>query len=321
MAAIREKYGYSAEDIQQKTRLSPNIITSIEDDSIFEQLHRNKAYIRSYVRNYAKVLDIDDKRIVKALDQVELGAYDGQLNKSLNAKPKSEIKEGKDEEEVGFERLPVSSDDDDESLSQNKQKSLGEREVLDWSQFSHQSIPDGRHIKKRGVVIGGVIIIVLIIIGIFLFFYLKEDSKTLQNEPVTTVNSPQTPNDSLRTALLPQQEPAGATAIITLPDTLTMTIIAAKGKLEPVRVYTDIMKIRRPYWIENHDTLSFEFIDTFRIMANDQTDRMELVFNGHIIQDAYNRFFKAESGMIELSRSLIQDHPEWMAPGADNESL
>lgn len=316
MAAIREKRGYSAEDIQRKTRLSPNIITSIEDDSIFEQLHRNKAYIRSYVRNYAKVLDIDDKRIVKALDQVELGAYDGQLNSNLDTKPASKAV---DDEEQDFERLPGYVDED-ESHS-DKQKSYEHDEVFDWARYSHQSIPDGRRVKKRGVVLGGILIIILIIIGIYLFFYLKKDNKTVQNNPVTTVNPPQTPTDSLQAALLPQQEPAGATTIITLPDTLTMTIIAAKGKLEPVRVYTDIMKIRRPYWIENHDTLSFEFIDTFRIMANDQTDRMELVFNGHIIQDAYNRFFKAESGMIELSRSLIQDHPEWMTPGADNGSL
>ncbi|HLR77379.1 MAG TPA: helix-turn-helix transcriptional regulator, partial [Balneolaceae bacterium] len=81
LAAIRKKQGLSVDDIRESTKLSENTIKSIEDDSVFENLARDKAFVRSYVRSYAKALNIDEAEIVNALDLVEKGDYEGNIKK------------------------------------------------------------------------------------------------------------------------------------------------------------------------------------------------------------------------------------------------
>ncbi|PNW27845.1 UNVERIFIED_CONTAM: hypothetical protein BEN50_21225 [Euhalothece sp. KZN 001] len=77
--SIRKRKNITIEDVQNAIKIPLDILTSIEDDSIFSDTNRNKTYLRSFVRSYAKLLKIDDEDIVRALDEVEAGTYSGNI--------------------------------------------------------------------------------------------------------------------------------------------------------------------------------------------------------------------------------------------------
>lgn len=80
LIVIRQQLKLSADDIHDKTRLSTLIIRQIEDGSIFES-DQNKTYIRSFVRTYARALNIRDEDMIEALNQLDEGRYDDYLRK------------------------------------------------------------------------------------------------------------------------------------------------------------------------------------------------------------------------------------------------
>ncbi|HBQ61517.1 MAG TPA: DUF4115 domain-containing protein, partial [Balneolaceae bacterium] len=69
LASIRKSKNLTLEDVQNAIKIPHDILDSIEDDSIFSDPNRNKTYLRSFVRSYAKLLKIDDEDIVEALDE------------------------------------------------------------------------------------------------------------------------------------------------------------------------------------------------------------------------------------------------------------
>ena len=80
LIVIRQQLKLSADDIHDKTRLSTLIIRQIEDGSIFES-DQNKTYIRSFVRTYARALNIRDEDMIEALNQLDEGRYHDYLRK------------------------------------------------------------------------------------------------------------------------------------------------------------------------------------------------------------------------------------------------
>lgn len=80
LIAIRQQLKLSADDIHDKTRLSTLVIRQIEDGSIFES-DQNKTYVRSFVRTYARALNIRDEDMIEALNQLDRGQYHNYLRK------------------------------------------------------------------------------------------------------------------------------------------------------------------------------------------------------------------------------------------------
>lgn len=79
LATIRKSQHLTLEDIQNAIKIPVHTLQSIEDDSIFDKTDESRAYIRSFVRSYARYLKIDDQDIINALDAEEEGNYRGQL--------------------------------------------------------------------------------------------------------------------------------------------------------------------------------------------------------------------------------------------------
>lgn len=75
LAVIREHLGLSVSDIQHRTKLSKDVIESIENGIIFDQKNEKDVYLRTYIRSFARALKIDDTVVVKALDQLKAGNY------------------------------------------------------------------------------------------------------------------------------------------------------------------------------------------------------------------------------------------------------
>ena len=101
-----------------------------------------------------------------------------------------------------------------------------------------------------------------------------------------------------------------------LPDTLSLVIYAAHGILEPVRVYSDVMDELNPYWIEQGEAFRFEFVNTIRIRG--QYSRMELLLNGHVIQNFAQQYYNPDTRMVELDRSIFEGDERWLSAPSDS---
>lgn len=85
LAEIREELGVDTDEIQGLTKLSFEIIAEIESDAIFNSEIYNNAYIRNFVRSYARGLKIKEAVILRALDAMEKGSYDHGIFKDAGA--------------------------------------------------------------------------------------------------------------------------------------------------------------------------------------------------------------------------------------------
>lgn len=336
LAAIRNKKGLSIEDVQQTTKVPQHILRSIEDDSIFTQIDQNTTYIRSYVRSYAKAVGVSEDDIVRALNQVESGNYNGSLGITTEVPEKTPDEEAKDTDEgTTADRDDMVHDHSPEfQEKKNKKKTFPSSKTgisstsstlssVDWVDVGRKANPA----QKRSRVWSGLLIIVLIVAilaAIFLLYnYYNSDPS---GEPPSRENSaaiqPETPSDSLR-ELLVTSENTPATADTTpvkqgtLSDTLAISVYAANGKLEPVRIYTDILGKQNPYWVPQGDTIRFNFVNTVRVRAVNQYNRLQLLFNGHVIQNYYQQYYNAETSMVELDRSVFENNPQWRTPAGD----
>lgn len=348
LALIREEQNLTLKDIQDATKIPSHILRSIEDDSIFSDFEENKTYIRSYVRSYAKALKIEDERIIKALDQQEEGSYTGTLTNEPEMDKPQGIESPKDDakqdttsegaEEMVHDHSPEFSEDTKQKTSANTgkdddiiDKSPSVRSV-DWADLGRQFQPLDTQSKYWA---GVLILVFAVLAGLFAFYYYQSEAPASStNEPPQEqmATSPNLIPDSLQLDVrdtnvqenesIPDDistsadEESQRTALESLPDTLSLVIYAAYDKLEPVRVYTDIMDSINPYWLEQGDAYRFEFVNTIRIRG--QYSRMVLLFNGHVVQNVREQFYNPDTRLIEIDRSFFEDDPRWLQPPPDS---
>jgi len=332
--SIRKKLDLSIEDIKQKTKIPTHILKAIEDDTIFSEMEANSTYIRSYVRSYAKVLKIKHKRIVKALDQIEKGTYKGMLaDESDISNEESQSSSSLSEKETIPESDKSARPSKEPSAPAEKSERSDRKSVsppvtktpsinsVDWADMGKKfnPIPTGSRLWTGAVLLMLAAAIVLFVIGYQYYFAEDDPSEDLSQTETTrqAVNS-----DSLQLNLADptgnDTEPqTGITPLPaeSLPDTLVLTIYAAYEKLEPVRVYTDIMDSLNPYWIEQGHAYQFEFVN--RVELRGQYSRMVLLLNGHILENIGEEFLNTETGMIEIRRSYFENDDRWLQEPPD----
>lgn len=73
LAKVRKQQGMSLEQVHASSRIPVRILESIEDGSIFTDLTTNNTMIRSNVRSFARVLKLDDDRVIEVLNDLEQG--------------------------------------------------------------------------------------------------------------------------------------------------------------------------------------------------------------------------------------------------------
>ncbi|HKK46165.1 MAG TPA: helix-turn-helix domain-containing protein [Balneolaceae bacterium] len=355
LATIRKEQNLTLDDIHETTKIPKHIISAIEDDSIFSDYEENPTYIRSYVRGYAKVLSIEERDIIYALNKQEKGNYSGSLQKDSEGLPdktseheKESEKESKEEQkksnnEIVHDQSPDLGPKEKEPES-TEPKSSGpvnqppEVKSVDWADMGRRFQP--LKSTKPKLWIGVVAILLIAAIGIAFYFYQSNGKDSSQSKSVTgtTANEQSQAytgsSDSLQLNLAPPAAQdsinlAGKTGDSTnaqqqirtqkldaLPDTLSLVVYAAYGKLEPVRIYTDIMDNINPYWIEKGSALRFDFINEVHIRG--QYSRMVLMLNGHLIQNFREQFYNPETRLLEIHRSFFEQDPKWLQPAPDS---
>lgn len=339
LANIRKEQNLSLEEIQQATKIPKHILASIEDDSIFSDFEENPTYIRSYVRSYAKALSIDDDQIVHALNNKQKSDYKGSLRESSETKDKEtfqfddehEDSDQTDEtDQMHHDHLPEFSSSESEASSddpQTSQPQSSEVRSVDWANMGRQFQP--LKSTKSRVWIGILAIICMVAVGSYLYFYqfASEDAQQLTQNPEST--NAEITSDSLQLNFTPpakedsiQPTTDSASAVESnesmeaLPDTLEVLLYAAYGKLEPVRVSTDIMGNINPYWLEEGDAIRFNFVNQMRI--REETDNFVLLLNGHPVQNLREQFYNTDTRLFEINRSFFEGDPKWLQPAPDS---
>lgn len=314
LAFIRKERGVSFDELKDITKLPPAILESIEDDSIFDDIDSNTTYIRSYVRNYAKAVEIDEDKIIHALDRVETGEYTGSIGQLAAGKREKSDQPDRmihdHSPEYSVDEPAAGSDKDEETTPESNKASV------DWAALGNKASGSGSSVNT-GRWSAILLIVFIVVIGILFYSYFNngEDKNTTDSVQVTQ-SQPTMPADTLQASLLPQNEDSETFGVPPLPDTLRIAVIAANGKLEPVHIISDIGP-KRPFWIERHDTMHFSFSDTLYVWAVNGFDRMKLMFNGKVLKRAYPQFYNPETERIMLTRQIFKNHPEWRRDFSD----
>ena len=205
---------------------------------------------------------------------------------------------------------------------------------VDWADMGRRFQPL-KSVRSRTW--AGIFITLLIIIAAVSFFYFYETdsvSNEVANNPTTTQQeeSPdqEVSTDSLELDIVPSSETNDTSerqsattaddipneALSTLPDTLSVVLYAAYGRLEPVRVYTDIMDDINPYWIEQGEAIRFNFVNELNIRG--QFSRMVLLLNGHPVQNLREEFYNPDSRLLEINRSYFENDTQWLQTAPDS---
>lgn len=156
LAGIREELGVDTDEIQGLTKLSYEIIAEIESDAIFNSEIYNDAYIRNFVRSYARGLKIKEVVILRALDAMEKGSYDHGIFKDAGA-PNPTDPFGKEkrkrnlEEESASKKAPIRTElnYDAKTKVDATNKALAD---LEAKEMLDQSISDNKQPKEANEV-------------------------------------------------------------------------------------------------------------------------------------------------------------------------
>ncbi|SMO56187.1 helix-turn-helix domain-containing protein [Fodinibius sediminis] len=321
LATIRKSRGISLEEIYRSTKIPKAVLASIEDDTIFSDIGSNPTYIRSYVRSYAKALSIEERKIVHALNKVEKGSYSGSLIEEEQRQKMPEEANSKEDEPSakGEAKEEVAHEETENPLLKSQEVSK-----VDWANMGRQFQPT-RTARSNRWIIASVVIVLAVAAFWGYWYYLRGEGPsagktTPQESPAQTTTPADSPDLDTGTAFdgdsaLRQTSPQFTGPRETLPDTLSIVLYAAYGKLEPVRVYTDILDELNPYWIETGEAIRFDFVNDFHFRNGE--GNIILLMNGRVISDFRERFLNPETNRIEIHRSFFEGDSKWLQPPPD----
>lgn len=256
--------------------------------------------------------------------------------------------ESKDSDEPGDDRMvhdhspefqPDQTDLSEDSSEAPKSSPLPKAdhpdvESVDWADMGRKFQPL-KSVRSRTW--AGIFITLLIITAAvsFFYFYETDPASTEAAGNQTTTQQEESPEqkvstDSLELDIVPssetndtsEQQPVTTAddipneALSALPDTLSVVLYAAYGRLEPVRVYTDIMDDINPYWIEQGEAIRFNFVNELNIRG--QFSRLVLLLNGHPVQNLRENFYNPDTRLLEINRSYFENDPQWLQPAPDS---
>lgn len=332
LKTIREHLGYTIEDVQKATKLPIQTLESIENGSIFHDSTEINTYIRSFVRTYGRALKLNEELLTRALDQEELGNYTHllfeqfpELREEEPPAPEESTEEEEAEEKPKKKRKsPTFTFAGDESDTKPEKKPAKKQRKKSSSSAPAPGVRSidwagvGKGYKKQRtqppvwMISAGLIVILLIAAAVLIsqFDLFGSEEELPVDVPTENLEEPNTgQNLSLD---LSDEQPEEPEPEAVLSDTLFLTVYAAEGQLDPVRVWSDLKPRIDPYWIDQGVAFNFEFTDSIRVSGN--YSNMLLFLNGNRIEDFRQQFFNTEESAVELTRSIFDSDPTWATP-------
>lgn len=335
---IREKSGQSVVDINSKTKTPVSVIQEIEKGVFFEKGDKQKTYIRSFVRTYAKAIGIKDEDIIRALDAQEAGTYSGGLRKKyLPGTIQGDLEDpdtptidvlsndvAKDDEDTGLVRPgPTSTIGYDEFSRPDPSRQHNrvtppppKLDAVDWAKFNEGLSAFNVPILNYLVI---AVIVLLLGVGGYYGYTLLADFEFSESDELSVADAMQTSpesevevvpdstllfNGSDSLTVIPPELPSSLQPI-SLPDTLYLVVYAQNGKLEPVRITSDVNNTRSPYWIEQNEAMRFDFFDQIRVEG--ALERATFMINGHVVTDVDSLIQNNNS--VQVTRDFLSRRP------------
>lgn len=300
---IREKNGLTPEDVFRATKLPLEFVELFETTGLLDHPHYNRVYLRSFVKVYAQIIGIDEKPALMALEEAWKAEYDGSLAVEYLGYTKPPVPERSSTPKPEPEDASVRDEDVEPDQANVVATRRAGREPDDaitpiWPLQSRLRVPQlsvsfrnlPNWVKRTGFwIVLASVSIALIYLGILMV------GSGGPEEPAS--NGDSTVADTAATTVsIPQP---------LLRDTMAVSIIAANGKLEPVRVAVDGSE-EVSYWVEEGDTL--ELVATDSVVIRAYIDRVALVVDGHTLptdrRDQRNRLVYTREDILTYLRRM-----------------
>lgn len=288
---VRVARNLTIDDLHDETKIPRNLLEEFEESGLFDHPQFNRVYLRSFVRTYVQVLGLPPDVALAALEEALEGRYVNQLaveflGEKPQAVPAPDAGAGRTDAPMqaaaaGPAPQPASSRGRPASAAPNgpPETTRASRSEVDWTTTSPpgrrapvappRETPHRRASRSSGVWIAAALGVVALAVVVWLLVRAQQNGDAM---PV--VRDTGAAADSVLASSIPQEPAAPA---VRLGDSLYVRIIAANGKLDPVRVTVDD-DLRRPYWVERGDSLLFR--PTQRIVIEDRLDRLVLKLEG-----------------------------------------
>ena len=314
LVEIRELFGITLDDIRARTKVYPHIIAQFEEDGLSEHPLFNQLYLKAFARSYAKVVGISPELVADAYEAALNGKYRRELaieylgleieHIENFVSSKERVTQVVEEETHTIESAPALPDQDTtaaaKKVAEPKQRISqvkNEREVSFMEQIAAldlygklrswwvSALGDS---SNRGIVQWGVLA-ACIAAGAYLLFQLinipnSDISTDLAGEPGSSFQEASvTEEDSTLNAaeLVDPTEIERKERIqsvldqMNAQDSLQVFVVAEGGKLDPFRSKVD-NDLRRPYWLNEGDSMSFWFAE--EIVLEDNLASMRILY-------------------------------------------
>ena len=157
MRRIRESRHISIDDLHEETKIPIGLLEAFEDTALFDHPQFNRVYLRSFVRTYANVVDVDADVALAALEDALGDKYAGSLAADYLDESIQTIAESPEETE-GAERLPeervskpaIADEPSAAPGRQDDEAPAPERSDADGSRRSASFRADTRHAADAG---------------------------------------------------------------------------------------------------------------------------------------------------------------------------
>lgn len=272
---LREVRKVTSESIIEATRLTPDVFKDFDESALVDHPAFNRVYLRSVMASYARVLEIDEGLAYRALEEALDGTYAGGLRRvyiqGLSVDEWSEPSSEGDKEPVDETERVVSSSGEPTESDDELVKAQPSR-LSTWFNW------------RRALPFGILFITISVIVVVIVILINRSSNGEQDALTVPTLIEP-----------VPPPEPEW----IILGDSIRFDIIATTEHLDPIRVKVD-SDLRRPYWIEQLDTLSFFVRST--IIFERELDVADILMDGYLLPDTMIN----SSGRLEITRDRAQ---------------
>jgi transcriptional regulator with XRE-family HTH domain len=287
---IREARGLTLQDVNNETKIPVSLLTAFEKTALFDHEQFNRVYLRSVVRTYAAAIGIPGHRASEALDAAFEGTYADELareylGEEAPAPPPQGARLAEERPSVPSKRLREEEPPPTAKAAPPVRPSPKRDPDSDWTSTSPPSrraapekepkVRASKPRKRKGRDLSGWIFAVIgvALLGglIFGLLSLFGGESTHRNDSVSAA-------DTAAVVAEPEPEPVQTQPAVTLGDVIEFYIVAASDKLDPVRVTVD-NDLRRPFWLEQGDSLRFEAQE--RIVFEDRLDRARVTVEGY----------------------------------------
>jgi hypothetical protein len=325
LVAVRKFRKLTVRDIYDTTRIPLEVIEEIESGYMFSpECHRNKTYIRSFVRGYAKALKISEADATHALDLVEREAYDGfvrrvYLPQSDAPAPSPATPPApapvRNEPRITAARASSMIDYKDEVSRPDPTRPHNKAtppppdvKSIDWVGLGKRFNNFGNNLKYLYYLLGTLGAAALIFAAATYWPEstpeVIEKTEAVQIAPSPDTTAKATPDSVLVPKTVVQAQPVA----LSLPDSIRLLLFASSDKLEGIRVRTESADIISPYWIEKGQAMEFVFKDSLYIKG--QYSRLTLLINGHPITNWQE--IRRSDGSLMVTRSYLEANKDWL---------